>query len=238
MARNYFQSPLDTANDAFGQGYDRQQAVTDRITTTRAGQALAGGDREGAASTFARGGMIPQARQIQGDAQAADDRAYERSTAEEARAAKMKAQQAQALITIAKGLQGVPQGQRATMLQQSLPIFKQIGVDPTPFASLTEDQLSDDQLALFAGEMEKQWQVLNLGNGGAAQYNTRTGEFKTLREPDPPPVIVGNGAIAVDRQDGNVIARNAKTFAPARGGGGRGGGKAAPAAPRPTGRHF
>lgn len=227
MARNYFASPFETGQDAFDRGFDRQQAITDRITTTQAGRKLASGDRAGAAKTFAAGGLIQPARQMQADQQAEDDRAYERGNAEQDRMTKMKAQQAQALIRIAQGLREVPAGQRQAALQQALPILGQIGVDPSMFAALTEDQLSDDQLNLFAGEMEKQWQALNLGNGGLGRFNSRTGATEVIREPDPPPVIVGNGAIAVDRGSGDVLARNPKTFAPPRASGGRGGAKSA-----------
>lgn len=230
MARNYFSDPLEAGQNAFDQGFDRQQGITDRITTSRAGRQLAGGDRAGAASTFAAGGMIAPARQMQGDMQAEEDRTYERDTAEQTRANAMKAKQAQALVTIAQGLRNVPAGQRSAILQQSLPIFQQIGVDPTPFATLTEDQLSDDQLALFAGEMEKQFQIINRGNGGYDVMDMRQGKKVGGVEPDHRPVVIGNGGMAVDPDTQQVIGRNAKTFAPQRA---RSGGAGLP--PPPTG---
>jgi hypothetical protein len=233
MARNYFQDPLETGENAFDRGFDRQQGVTDRITTVRAGRQLASGDRVGAAKTFAGGGMIDQSRRMTADQQADDDRAYERGNIEQDRETKMKAQQAQALIKIAEGLRSVPAGQRAAALQQSLPIFQQIGIDPTPFAGLTEQQLTDDQLGLFAGEVQKHYQVINRGNGGYDVMDMRTGQKAGGVEPDMRPVVIGNGGVAVDPETKQVIGRNPKTFAPsrARAGGGRSGGGGIPNLP-------
>lgn len=165
MARNFFADPFETGQDNFDRGFDRQQGVTDRITTNRAGRQLAGGDRAGAASTFAAGGMIAPARQMQGDMQAMDDRAAGQEAGQQELQVKMAAQRAAALQKIAQGLKGVPAGQRAAALQQTLPVFQQIGIDPTPFTTLTEDQLSDQSLDLFTGEMKKTEEQFTLGPG-------------------------------------------------------------------------
>jgi hypothetical protein len=232
MARNYFQSPFETGQDAFDRGFDRQQAITDRITTTRAGGKLAAGDRRGAAATFAQGGMIAPARQMQADQQAEEDRQYDRETATQDRQTKMKAQQAQALIKIAEGLRTVPVGSRAAALQQALPIFEQIGVDPAMFASLTEDQLSDDQLGLFAGEMEKQYQIINRGSGGYDVMDMRTGKKVGGVEPDPKLQAVAGGATLYDPETRQPVYTAPKTFAPPRprSGGSSGGGAPSPQA--------
>lgn len=216
MARNYFQDPLETGMDAFDRSYDRTQAIGDRATTARAGRQLATGDRRGAAATFAEGGMIAPSRQMTADQQGEEDRALAQSTQAQQMDLEKGKRTVDVLTRLAKGLQGVPAGQRRQALQQAMPIFDQLQIDKSQLEGLTEDQLTDDQLELFAGELEKQWQVINLGNGGAAQYNNRTGAFKTLREPDPPPIVLGGGAVAIDRDGGGVVARNPKTFAPPR----------------------
>lgn len=216
---------------AFDDAYARTQDVRNQVTRRRAGQALAGGDRAGAAATFAGEGMIPEARQMQADQAQVENQQYQRDRqeandqrqlSEDERAAAERS--ISTLKQLAQGLKGIPAGQRAQALQRALPVFQKLGMDPAPYAALTEDQLSDQNLDLYAGEIEKQWQALNLGNGGLGRFNNRTGATEIVREPDPPPVIVGNGAMAIDRDTGKTIARNAKTFAPPRSGGGGGGG--------------
>jgi hypothetical protein len=219
MPRNYFQDPLETGQNAFDQAYDRQQAVTDRITTSRAGRQLAGGDRSGAASTFARGGMIGPARQMQADQQSADNREAEMAAGEQEVAQKMAAQRVKALKMIADGLKPVPVGQRSQALQQALPVLESIGVEPGPFAGLTEDQLSDANLAMFGAELDKQYQQIFQNETGI--YGARPdGKVDTLQEFSPKPTIVPQGSVAVGR-DGRPMFTNPKTFAPARGGGRR-----------------
>jgi hypothetical protein len=186
MARNYFDSPLETAENAFDRGFDRTQAIGDRIATVRAGRKMAEGDRLGAAKTFAKRGLIAPARQMQADQQAEDDRAADERAGRAAMEEKMKAQRAAAFIKIAEGLGTVPEGQRQAALQQALPIFQEIGVDPTPFAQLQEGQLTNQQLALFVGEMKKYAQTYQNAEGIFGV--TTSGQVDTLKRFQQKPI--------------------------------------------------
>ena len=241
MAINLFNTSgiMDRGQQAYDDTNTNIQGMMNRRTQMQAGRAYAGGDRQGAARMLAHGGNLDGARTLENDIQGDEDRAYtrqrqgmadERQAGQDERAASQR--KVEVLTKIAQGLKGVPAGQRAGALQRAMPVFEQVGMDPAMFGNLTEDQLSDEQLDMFSGELGKQWQVINLGNGGFGFYNNRSGEFKTIREPDPRPVVIGNGGMAVDPDTGAVIGRNAKTFAPPRAGsGGRGGGGIPPLPP-------
>lgn len=186
MARNFFQDPFETGENAFDRGFDRTQAIGDRIATVRAGRKMAAGDRMGAAKTFASRGLIQPARQMQADQQAEDDRASDELAGRAAMEEKMKAQRAAAFIKIAEGLGSVPEGQRKAALDQALPIFEQIGVDPTPFAQLQEGQLTNQQLALFVGEMKKYAQTYQNAEGIFGV--TTSGKVDTLKKFQQKPI--------------------------------------------------
>jgi len=216
MATNIFAQGMD----AFDRSWDRTQGFHDRATARKAGRALAGGDRAGAMQALGDAGQIDGVRTLQGDQRREDDRAAEQAQGE--RAEQMR--RAELLIGVAGELKNVPPGQRKAALQH--PIFQMAGLTPEQLSGLTEEDLSDQALDMFAGEVKKQVQVLNLGNGGVATVDPASGEFRVLREPDPRPVIIGNGGVAIDPETGQVVGRNPKTFAPPRpsGGGGSGGG--------------
>lgn len=229
MARNYFADPFATGQAAFAQGFDTTQGMTDQIRRRKAGRALASGDRQGAMQAFGEGGMTDDVRQLQADERALEQQAYERGRdqVQDARQAKQDEtadadRTVQILTRIAQGLKTVPAGQRKAALSRAYPLFQAMELDTAMFDGLSEDQLSDQQLDMFTGELEKQFTAMNLGSGGVGVFNARTGDFKTLREPDPRPVIVGNGGVALDPDTGEVIARNPKAFAPPRAGSGGG----------------
>jgi hypothetical protein len=223
MPRNYFGSdPYESGQQAFGNGYDRTQALGERVTTNQAGRQLAQGDRRGAASTFAAGGMIAPARQMEGDQQALDDRASGQAMEERKAEAQQAKQRADILTGVATKLLTVPAGQRTATLQRAAPLFERAGIDPGMFTSLTEEQLSDGALQAFTGEVQKQYQQLFQNESGI--YGARPdGAVDTLKEFAPKPTIVPQGSVALGR-DGQPMFRNPKTFAPPRPSAGRGGG--------------
>lgn len=235
MARNLFGTAA--VIDAGRQGRADANEIFDDIMTrrasSRAAPKIAAGDYAGAAGEYGSAGLADEALALRGKQEGADKTVYDRSQAEQTRKSAMQAKQAQALIMLAKGVRGVqhgvdeqhPEGRRRAAIQQVLPIFEKIGVDPTPFASLTEDQITDDLIAVFAGEMEKQFQGVNLGNGGFGSFDNRTGDFKTIREPDPKLQSVAGGATLYDPETRAPVYTAPKTFAPPRP---RSGGGAAP----------
>lgn len=204
--------------DAFKQSYGMQQAMREDRGRIRGGRALASGDRRGAMTALGGAGLTDDVRQVQQDQQRADAVEYGRAQDAEqqdyTRGQAEETKRAAFLKDIAQGLKGVPAGQRKQALDQVMPAFEQLHIDPGQFASLTEEQLTDQSLDIFSGEIDKH-QLVNLGGGGAADFNPRSGDFKELRAPDKP-IIVGNGASLIDPATGQPIYTNPKTFAPQR----------------------
>lgn len=240
-ARNYFAQGgaseiIGAGNDAF----DRQTALFDdvnaRYTATRAGRRMAQGDRMGASREFANAGLLDEARTLESDQVAADtrmrqDREREAAgmKARDAEQEAAKAAQAEAMLAILKRLQTVPAGQRSATLQRAAPILQSVGMDPTPFLSMPETDLSDEALTVATGEAAKAAEEYTLAPG-ARRYR---GDQMIANNPARP-IVMGGGASAFDPESGEVVARNPKTFAPPR----AGGGKAAASGPKPTGRRF
>lgn len=220
MAGNIFA----TGVGAFDHAYDQGQTMRQDRARVQAGRSLASGDRQGAAQQFGAAGMTDDVRQMQADQMRVDDRAQAQEQHTYDRGQGEAGKRAQLLVQVAKGLKSVPPGQRMGALGKIAPVFQNVGVDPSMFAQLTEDQLTDEALDMFSGEVEQQYQAVNLGGGGFGTFNNRTGDFQTLREPTMRPVIMGNGASALDPETGQVIARNPKTFAPPRPAAGKAGG--------------
>lgn len=235
MARNYFADPMQTGEEAFDRAFDRQQGITNRITTTRAGRQLAGGDRAGAGRTFAGAGMINEARVLESDQLAADTRMRQdrerESAGMKARDAEQEAAkvaQAEAMLAILKRLQTVPAGQRSATLQRAAPILQSVGMDPTPFLSMPETDLSDEALTVATGEAAKAYDQYFNTSAGVVGVKQRTGEAALVYDAPDKPIILGPDRVAI--QGGEVIGRGpAKTFAPPRASAGRSGG----AAPKP-----
>lgn len=148
MARNYFSGGniFDAGMDAFDRSFDRAQTIRDRVHTSRAGRQMAEGDRRGAAATFAQGGMIDQARTLQADQQAEDERAKSQEAAAIQR-------RTETVLKVAPALKTVQVGQRKAALQRAYPIFHAAGVPTEVFDNLTEDQLTDQAIDMFTGKV-------------------------------------------------------------------------------------
>ena len=218
MPHNLFRSAapdLSLGMEAFDASAARQKDFRQDRARITAGRSLATGDRAGAATALGGAGMVDDVRQLQSDQRGIDDTAYQHSQDAQRRTDDQAAQRGKALVAISQGLKRVPVGQRLAALQKALPVFQGLGIDASQFANLTEQQLDDGSLDMFSGEVSKQIGV-NLGGGGYGTYDPYTGTLKTLREPDPKLVSMGNGAALYDPDAGEVVARNPKTFAPPR----------------------
>jgi hypothetical protein len=235
MAINLFSTSgiLDRGNEAFKQGYDQMGAMRTDRTNMQAGRAYAGGDRQGAARMLAQGGNINDARtlendiqgderQLMQDQQAAEQQTYQRGRDKTTDQAAQAERNYTTLKRITGGLRGYDEGQRLPQLQRVLPIFEQLGLPVDQFAALTEDQLNNAGLDMFEGELDKQWQGMNLGGGGVGALNLRTGQLEVRREPDPKMVSVAGGATLT--RDGQPVYTAPKAFAPPRAGSGGSGG--------------
>lgn len=179
MAGNIFQ--------AGAQGFADADNMARTIQTRRAGyQAaprVAAGDYTGAAQAYGQAGMADEARQMVSDQQGVDQQQYQhdRQGQQDERAQAEK--RIETLSKIAQGLKSVPAGQRRAALDHVMPIFGKLGMDGSQFETLTEDHLTDNDLDVFSGELDKQWQAVNMGGGGVGAFNPHSGDFKTLREP-------------------------------------------------------
>ena len=196
MAINMFNTSgiLDRGRESFKSAYDQSEAMRGDRTRMQAGRAYAGGDRQGAAAMLAQGGNIDDARVIQNDIQgderqtmldqqAAEQQTYQRGRDKTTDQAAQTERNYTTLKRITGGLRGYDEGQRLPQLQRVLPIFEQLGLPVYQLAALTEDPLNNAGLDMFEGELDKQWTFHNLGGGGLARSNARTGEVKTMIEP-------------------------------------------------------
>jgi hypothetical protein len=168
--------------DAFKDAYATQQGMRQDRGRVQAGRALAAGDRQGAQAAFGDAGLTEDVRAVQGDQRRDDALSQDQAQTAHGNEQQDQAKKAAFLKDLAQGLKGVPAGQRRQALDQVLPHFQELGIAPDDFASLTEDQLNDQNLDIFAGEVDKH-QMVNLGGGGVGDYNQRSGDFRTLREP-------------------------------------------------------
>lgn len=201
---------------AFDQGYDRTQAIRDQVTRRKAGQRLAVGDRTGASQAFASEGMIPEARQMQADQFAVEDRQAGQAKEQQAEAAK----RAELLIGAAGALKRLPPEQRRSAL--SHPIFQMAGLSQDQLAGLTDEDLSDQSLDMFVGEVEKAAQQFTLGPG-MKRFDEK-GNLIAEAPFAPQYRTVSEGGTLVEvAPDGTSrpIMSKPKTYAPARSGGGR-----------------
>ena len=235
MARNYFSrsqggDAMDIIN-AGQQGWEdadnRFKSTMATFATAKAGRQYADGDRRGAARTFAGSGMIDEARLLEGDQVAADNRMRqdrEREAAgvkaRDAEEAAAKAAQAEAMVAILGRLAKVPPGQRKATFDRAMPILQNVGFTPDvlgQFGAMTEDDFTDEALQMATGEAAKAAEEYTLAPGARRYQGDRM-----IAENPARPIVMGGGASAFDPATGEVVARNPKTFAPPRAGGGAG----------------
>lgn len=197
MAVNFFNNAMgviDAGNDA----WDQSQARFDRFTTNRAGAQLASGNREGARQTFARGGLVDQSRILDNDAQADEQRAYQRgrdvkADERQTRADDMKAAEfrVQVLKGVGDRLLTIPEGQgRAPKLQQALELFRHAGYPEDVIGQLAntpETALTDTAIRGIVGEAEGAYKQFMQTDGNIVGVRP-TGQIDTLyrgqRKPD------------------------------------------------------
>lgn len=242
MAINIFAAGrqiVDGGNEAFARGYDQVDKFAQDRARRTAGSALASGDRQGAMNALGGEGDLGAVRQLKGD-QAGEKQAAMAAARQGRQDLDADAKRrAEILKDVANGLKSVPTGERKKALQGVYPLFQQSGVDPAMFDPLTEDQLTDAQLDVFTGEVDKLVTV-NRGGGGYDVVNPRTGESVRSVEPTqraPTGMEYGEDG-SLRPVPGYVQGRAAiagATRAPARP---RAGGKPAASGPIPTGRHY
>lgn len=202
---------LNNALNAREAGFQEMETVRDRVARNRAGRALASGDYTGAKAEAYGAGALDIGSGIQELENTQQDREL---SLEADRTKQHNAQQkrmAETLAQLSTGLLEVPAGKRKETLDKIAPYLAQIGADPSAFQGLTEEQLTDENLRLFGGEMAKAAQPQVIGPGGNlvdAKGNVLfTAPFKPeYREvgPDQTLVEVGGGSMAGGSRSGGV----------------------------------
>lgn len=198
MAQNIFGLGMDE----FDRSYQRTQAFRDQVTRRKAGQRLATGDRAGASQAFANEGMIPEARQMQADQFAVEDREAGKVKEQQAEAAK----RAELLIGAAGALKRLPPEQRRSAL--SHPIFQMAGLSQEQLAGLSDEDLSDQSLDMFVGTVKRSLQIVNRGDGGYDVVDTDTGEAVRSVDPQRKPLALDPDKTYVLPADAPVATAN------------------------------
>lgn len=163
------------------QGYDQVADFRTDQARMRAGNALAMGRPQEAANALYRGGELDAGEIVlqrdegrQGRQQARQMAVQEQEAAQAKEAAQMRGM---ALVRAAQALRAVPVGQRAQTLQTRVaPMLGRLGMDTSAFQGLTEDDLSDQGLDLFAGQVQREIEFMNLGQGYGVAADKGTGE--------------------------------------------------------------
>lgn len=181
---------------ALGGFFETQQAAADSVdrfmrqrANVRAGQAINRGDRQAAAAEYYDAGLVGEGSQVE---------AYDRNLAAQDRSidAAQVQERAKLLTQVSQALKTVPMGARKEQLDRMLPIFQQVGIDTSPFAEITPDQLDDASLDAFSGAVDRELSVLgNLEDGVVMVDKTAlqrdpqsTSAVRVLRDPNPNPL--------------------------------------------------
>lgn len=142
-------------------GFDELQGFKEQRARNQAGQALSQGDYQGGAGALYQGGLIDQGQQV-------EKAQTERQDHEREVQLKQQEMQGKALIRITQALKNVPQGSRAAKLREIAPVFQQVGIDPTPFMGLSEQQLDNPSLDAFSGEVVNHIKLFSTSGGVVA----------------------------------------------------------------------
>lgn len=249
MAINLFSTSgiMDRGQRAYEDANTDIQGIMSRRTNMQAGRAYAGGDRQGAARMLAQGGNINDARTLENDIQGderqlmldqqnAEKLTYDRKRdADTDRAAKAK-ENLGLLQQLYQGAQQIPWqsedspqpgAKRFAFVQKTLPILQQAGFDVAPFASLTPEQLDDENVATFGGQVENEI-VKFAGGYDVVDPRTKAVKRSVRSEQKAPMGMRYNEDGVLENIPGYIPSRAAvagATRAPnSSGGGGRGGG--------------
>lgn len=164
------------------QGYDQVADFRADQGRMRAGNALAMGQPREAANALYKAGELDageivlqrgEARQMRQQAQQTAMQEQEAAQAKEA--AQMRGM---ALVRAAQALRAIPAGQRAQALQTRVaPMLGRLGMDTSAFEGLTEEDLSDQGLDLFAGQVQRELEIVKGPDGSFSAVDKGTGEI-------------------------------------------------------------
>ena len=161
----------------------------------RAGRALAGGNYADAMKALGAGGDVQGVRQIQADQVAAEGR--DRATADRAKA-KQLATTRQIVTGLSRAArEGADVG---LLLNEYKPTFLAMGTKPEEYDAIAA-QVRENPAILdnFGSLIDREIQVINLGNGGWASVDKATGQRVAGDSPYIRPTVVGDVAINPDQ---------------------------------------
>lgn len=132
------------ATNALSDGFNQQQAMAQSRARRVAGNALAGGDAQGAMSALGGAGDLAGQRQIGADMTRDADQMRERAEAE-------RREKLTFILRGAEGLLQAPPDQRREIYTTTLrPVLQQMGYPDDVLAQLDSSEMSDDQLRSLA----------------------------------------------------------------------------------------
>lgn len=239
---------LKPTPDFYGNAMNAFEAGRQTVGKRQASAALQSGDYGGATNALFGAGMMDQGLELQGQ-----QRQYARQDQQDARLVQQDARRAVVdqredmdfyrgeLLRQAQKLRTMGDGQRPEFYRaEAVPLLLKLGIPQAEISRVLEDELLTDKeldgfIAQMGGEAPKN-QGVNLGGGGFAEYDPRTGGFKILHEPTAQKAPAGYawgpdgelayipGGPADPRQAGSVAAARRK---PSGGGSGGAGGASA-----------
>jgi len=214
-------NPLAAYRDAYslleGQAQDR--------TRRQAGNALAGGDYQGAQTALYGRGMLQEGQQVGQMLQGMQDRQAAQRTAQAEAEKKAALERLTVLGRATQALRRLPpdprlppeqqaqqlQTQRAQLLQtQILPVLSQMpGFDQQTLQAVMQSDLSDQSLDAFGallGQEAQKLQIVNRGNGGYDVVDLTNGQPVRSVEPSPAyqSISPGETLLAVPRGQPSV----------------------------------
>lgn len=211
MAGNIFADGMDAYKDtnAVINGIQKKRA------DVQAAPMIAAGNFGGAAQAYGEAGLAPEARQNVIDQQVMSDRATASATAAKTEQAAEVQRKADGFLHVIDAVGAAPAGQRLARFKAISGTVRDLGVDPSHFATATEDDFSDSNLASLKALVGKAAADYTLG----ADQERRSGATNQVVAKGPPKpqeyLVLPEGARAVPKPMNGETVGNPAPVGPA-----------------------
>jgi hypothetical protein len=212
---DYSQMP-DPLN-AFAKGYGLAEGMRQDRARRQAGNALAGGDMAGGQNALYRAGMLEDAGQMQDRQYRNEELQYRRDARKQETEAVRRKDLLERRGQVIAALQRTKAagGDVVSAYDTYVPLFLDSEPDPARRQELQGAltnlrgalaQNPDAVLTALGEQTAKEWQAVNLGNGGFGAFNPQTKQFDVLREPqyEQEYVALPPGGALVPKPRGNM----------------------------------
>lgn len=192
---------------AFDDQTKRLRAAETLRASKQAGSAIASGDYTGGANVFNRAGMVEEGHNVLADQQVIQDRQTAATNTAQDRQTKLAQQKLEAFGKLADVAGSIPAGQRLPWLQQHANDLVTLGLPADRVSSMTEDDLSDQNLAAFKAAVTKAAEPFTLGEG----QKRFSGQGKMIAAGDPKPqeyLVLPEGGKAVPKPSNGATIDN------------------------------